>query len=82
VLVAEMLLDDRKRDDARDSAQRALKVNPNSLEARSLVAAIDVLEGKTTAFEAQVQQVLKTQPGLRRGLPRRRRSHGAQLPVR
>jgi tetratricopeptide (TPR) repeat protein len=37
-------------------------VNPNSVEAHSLEAAIDFLEGKTTAFEAQVQQVLKVNP--------------------
>jgi tetratricopeptide (TPR) repeat protein len=62
LLAAEILLDDRKRDDARASVQRALKVNPNSVEAHSLEAAIDFLEGKTTAFEAQVQQVLKVNP--------------------
>jgi tetratricopeptide (TPR) repeat protein len=62
LLAAEILLDDRKRDDARASVQRALKVNPNSVEGHSLEAAIDFLEGKTTAFEAQVQQVLKVNP--------------------
>ena len=44
------------------ASQRALKVNPNSLEARSLDAAIAFLEGKTTAFDAQVQQILKINP--------------------
>ena len=42
-LAAEMSLDDRKRDDARASVERALKVNPNSVDAHSIEAAIDFL---------------------------------------
>jgi tetratricopeptide (TPR) repeat protein len=62
LLGAEMSLDDRKRDDARSQIQSALKVNPNSLEARSLDAAINLLEGKTAAFETEAQAVLKINP--------------------
>jgi tetratricopeptide (TPR) repeat protein len=62
VLAAEMSLDDRKRDEARAGVRRALTTNPNSLDARSLEAAIDFLEGKITAFDTQVQQVLKINP--------------------
>ncbi len=62
LLLAEMALDDRRRDDARASIRTALAVNPNSLEARSLGAAIAFLEGRTTDFEAQVAEALKISP--------------------
>ena len=62
LLIAELALDDRQRDDARASIRRALEVNPNSLEARSLDAAIALLEGRTADFEAGVADVLKLNP--------------------
>jgi tetratricopeptide (TPR) repeat protein len=62
LLLAEMALDDRRRDDARASIRTALEVNPNSLEARSLDAAIAFLEGRTADVEAQVKQVLQINP--------------------
>ena len=60
----------------------ALKVNPNSLEARSLEAAIDFLEGKTADFETTGPAGPEDQSDLRRGVSRRRRSRRAQLPLR
>jgi tetratricopeptide (TPR) repeat protein len=62
LLIAELALDERSRDDARASIRRALAVNPNSLEARSLEAAIDFLEGRTAEFEAAAAEVLGMNP--------------------
>jgi tetratricopeptide (TPR) repeat protein len=62
LLIAELALDERQRDEARASIRRALEVNPNSLEARSLDAAIALLEGRTADFEAGVAGVLKINP--------------------
>jgi cellulose synthase operon protein C len=62
LLLAEMALDDRRRDDARASIRTALEVNPNSLEARSLDAAIAFLEARTPDFDAQLAQILRINP--------------------
>ena len=62
LLQAELALDDRERDAARESIEKALAINPNSLEARSLEAAIARLEDKTAEFERLVQGVLKINP--------------------
>jgi tetratricopeptide (TPR) repeat protein len=62
LLIAELALDDRQRDEARASIRRALEVNPNSLEARSLDAAIALLEARTADFEAGVAGVLEINP--------------------
>ena len=51
LLQAELALDDRERDAARESIKKALAVNPNSLEARSLVAAIARLDDQSAEFE-------------------------------
>ena len=61
---------------------KAQAINPNSLEAYALTAAIDFVEGKDAEYKAAIAAALKTQSALRRGLPRRRRGHGALLPVR
>jgi Flp pilus assembly protein TadD len=62
LLAAEFSLDDRKRNDARTSIQKALSINPNSLEARSLEAAIAALEDRTADFDRLVQGVLAVNP--------------------
>ncbi len=62
LLVAEMALDDRRRDDAREAIDKALAVNPKSLDALSLKAAVDFVEGKQTEFETQVKAVLAINP--------------------
>lgn len=61
--IAELALDDRRRDDARESVKKALAVNVNSLEARSIDGAIAVLEGRTADFQAQADAALKINPG-------------------
>jgi tetratricopeptide (TPR) repeat protein len=62
LLLAELSLDDRQRDEARDSIKKALAVNPNSLEARALEAAIASLEGRTAEFQTLVDGILKLNP--------------------
>lgn len=62
LLSAELALDDRERDGARESIKKALAINPNSLEARSIEAAMARLEDKTTEFERLVQEILKINP--------------------
>jgi tetratricopeptide (TPR) repeat protein len=62
LLLAELALDDRRRDDARDSIRKALEVNPSSLEARALDAAIAFLEARTADFDSIVAGLLKINP--------------------
>ena len=62
LLVAELALDDQKRDEARDAVRKALAVNPNSLEARALDGAIARLEGRAADFQAQADAVLMLNP--------------------
>ena len=62
VFLAELDLDDENVNDARAALGRALDVNPSSLEARSLLAAIAYLEDAHDAFDAEVQRVLAINP--------------------
>ncbi len=57
--VAELALDNRRRDEARESVKKALAINSNSLEARSLEAAIAILEGRPADFQAEADAVLR-----------------------
>ena len=82
VFIAAEKADAGHRDEARESLQKALEVNPSSLEAHALLAALAYVEDKPQEFEAEVAKMLAIAPKLRRGLPRRRRAGGAQLPVR
>ena len=62
VFIAELALDDRRRDEAKESIAKALAVNPNSLEARALDAAIAFLEGRTGEFESKAADILNINP--------------------
>jgi tetratricopeptide (TPR) repeat protein len=62
LLLAELALDERNRDDAKAAIGKALEVNPNSLEARSLEAAIAMLEDRKADFEAAAAGILKINP--------------------
>lgn len=62
LILAEMQLDDRRRDAAKMSIKAALDVNPNSLDARSLDAAVAFLEGRTADYTATVDEILKINP--------------------
>jgi Flp pilus assembly protein TadD len=57
-----LALDDRRRDDARASIKKALAINPNSLEARALDAAMAFLEARPDDFQRIVGEVLKINP--------------------
>ena len=50
------------RDEARALLQKALAINPASLEAMSLVAALDYVEDKQADFDAQVTKALALSP--------------------
>jgi tetratricopeptide (TPR) repeat protein len=62
LLLAELALDDRRRDDARESIKKALEINPNGLEAKALEAAMAFLEARTADFESIVAGLLKINP--------------------
>src|ERR1043165_3559221 len=62
VLNAQLALDDGKRDEAKESVRKALATNPNSLEARSIDAAIAFLEDRKADFDAKIADILKINP--------------------
>ena len=62
LLLAELAMDDRRRDDAEAAIQKALAVNPNSLEARSLNAALAFLEARTADYDRTVAGILGIHP--------------------
>ena len=62
VFVADRAVDAGKRDEARKILDKALAVNPSSLEALSLGAALDYVEDKQTGFDRQVRNVLAIAP--------------------
>src|SRR5689334_12858802 len=62
VLLAQVALDDGKRDEAKESLRKALAVNPNSLEARSIDGAIAFLEDRKSDFDMKVADILKINP--------------------
>jgi tetratricopeptide (TPR) repeat protein len=60
--IADLALDEDKREEARDAVERALAVNPSSLEALSRKAAIAFLEDRTADFERLVEAVKAINP--------------------
>lgn len=62
VLLAEMALDELKRDDAKAAVGKALAVNPNHFEALSLQAAIAWLEKRTDDYTVITSALLKLHP--------------------
>jgi cellulose synthase operon protein C len=62
LLIAELALDERQRDDASASIQTALAVNPNSLEARALDVAIAFLEDRADDVEARAASARAINP--------------------
>ncbi|MEZ5416827.1 MAG: tetratricopeptide repeat protein [Vicinamibacterales bacterium] len=62
VLLAEMALDELKRDEARAAVDKALEVNPNHFDALSLKAAIAWLEKRTDDYAATTAALLKLHP--------------------
>jgi tetratricopeptide (TPR) repeat protein len=62
VFLAQHAADAGRRDEARQSLQKALDVNPSYLEARALVAALAYVEDKQPEFEAEVKKALSIAP--------------------
>jgi tetratricopeptide (TPR) repeat protein len=59
LVLARVDIDAGRRDAARATLTRALEVNPNHLEARALLGALDRLEDRLQAFEAAAGEVRK-----------------------
>jgi tetratricopeptide (TPR) repeat protein len=62
LILAELALDERKVDAAREEIERAQDVNPISLEAFALQAAIAHLQGRKADFDAVVAKALAINP--------------------
>jgi len=62
VFLAGEASDAGRRDEAREELKKALATNPSSLEALSLVAALDYVEDKPQAFDASVAKVFAIAP--------------------
>lgn len=62
VLLAELALDETKRDDAKAAIGKALAINPNSFEALSLSAAVAWLDKRNADYDATTAALLKLNP--------------------
>ncbi len=62
LLLAELAMDDGRRDEAKASVARALAINASSLEARSLLAAIAWLEERPSEMQAEIGRILALSP--------------------
>lgn len=62
LLLAEIAMDDSRRDEAKGSVAKALAINPSSLEARSMLAAIAWLEERQADVQAEVARILAISP--------------------
>lgn len=62
LLLAELALDDGRRDEAKASVARALAINASSLEARSLLSAIAWLEERPAEMQAEISRILALSP--------------------
>ncbi len=62
LLVADLMLDREERGEAQKAIDRALAINPSSLEGLALRGAIAYVEGRTADFEAEVRAVERINP--------------------
>ena len=62
LFLAGQAIDAGRRDEARQSIQAALKVNPSSLDARALLAGLEYVEDNQAEFDEQVSKVLAIAP--------------------
>ena len=74
LFLAELDLDNTRYDAARERIDRVLTANPSHLDARALLGAIAYVRDDKAAHEAEVAQGARDQPGVRRGVSRRRRA--------
>ena len=63
VFLAQLFIELEQYGDARSEAELALEINPESLEALTMLGVIDHLERNTEKFEAIERQVLALNPG-------------------
>jgi tetratricopeptide (TPR) repeat protein len=63
LLLAELELDNSRRDNARARIDKILAINPSHLEARAWLAAMSYVRGEQAEFEAEVKRVLAISPG-------------------
>ena len=62
LLMAQMAADQDKKKDAREATQKALSINPKNLEALSMQAGLDYVEGRTREYQEGVAAALKINP--------------------
>ena len=62
LLLAELDLDNTRRDAARDRLATLLRINPSHLEARAWQAALSYITGDRGAYEAEVGRILAINP--------------------
>ena len=62
LFIAETAIDQDKKDEARAAIAKARAVNPNSLEAIALTAALDYVEGKDAEFQKEAAAAFKINP--------------------
>ena len=62
IFLAQRDLDDQEHEAAGVALERALEINPLSLEARSLIAAVAYVEDRLDDFDAEVARVLEINP--------------------
>jgi len=62
LFLAEQAVDASKYDDARQSIEQALTTNASSLDARALLAALEYVQDRQSAFDAEVAKVLAISP--------------------
>jgi tetratricopeptide (TPR) repeat protein len=62
LFVAQAAVDASKYDEARKSIEQALATNPSSLDARALLAALEYVQDRQSAFDAEVTRVLAISP--------------------
>ena len=82
LFLAGQAADAGKRDEARQLIQKALSVNPSSLDAHSLLAALGLRRRQNAGVRGGGGKSPGDVAGTRRGLPRRGRLHRSRLPVR
>jgi cellulose synthase operon protein C len=63
VFIAGAAVDASHHDEAREAVQKALAVNPSSLEAHALLAGLAYVEDKQAEFEAEASKALAIAPG-------------------
>jgi tetratricopeptide (TPR) repeat protein len=62
LVLAQLELDNTRYKEAREHVDRALEINPNSLETRAVLGAIGYVRDDRPAFEAEVKRMLAINP--------------------